>query len=122
MFVARIKPSRQKSPVRRKAASHIRIPENEIVIKFVLTGRYRGAGNFEWLRDIFERRVPSHLDLRAILKVERQMVIDVPGLETAAGINNVVDLPMRTDIANEPVPSLRTPRITGDGRKSLNAD
>src|SRR5439155_23481361 len=37
MFVARVKPARGKPPVCGEAAAHIRIPENEVDVKFVLT-------------------------------------------------------------------------------------
>src|SRR2546430_987396 len=121
MFVAGIKTTSRKSAVRGEAAARIGSSKNEIIINFVFTWRDRRAGMLQGLCEVFERRVLTHFDICAVLKVERKMKVDILSLQTPGRIHDIVDLPMRANIANVAVPSPRTPSITGDARKSSNA-
>src|SRR5438093_12543078 len=111
MFVARIKTAGRKSAVCGDAATRVGTSENKIIIKFIFTWRDRRVGNFERLREIFERRVLTHFDVGAVLKIKREMKIDVLGLQTPGRIDDIVDLPMRANIANPAMPSFGTPRV-----------
>src|SRR5438034_10960789 len=108
MFVAGIKTTSRKSPVRGEAAARIGSSKNEIIIKFVFTWRDRRAGKLQRLCEIFERRVLTHFDTCAVLNVERKMKDDILSWQTPGRIHDTVDLPMTATIENAEEPSPRT--------------
>src|SRR5436853_4883503 len=122
MFVTGIKPAGGEPSVRRKTPAQIGIPQDEVLVKFVVPRCDGNTRDLEWLGKVFERRIPPQFDFRPILKINLVMKISVLGLYAAGCVENIIDLPMRTHVAEKPAPSPGAPRVGRDTCKSLNAD